>query len=134
MAASSVRFFRFLGASGLLLRPNTRLLQSPLRTQVYQRPAQHQNFSGTQHAEATYNQVRRGCRQGQKARKRVSPALVDRPEMKGVCLKVSTVKPKKPNSAARKVSRVRLSSGRIVTCYIPGEGTDGLAEKVVWAS
>ncbi|KAI9752319.1 MAG: hypothetical protein M1815_000609 [Lichina confinis] len=108
--ASSVRFFRFLGASGLLHRPITRPVHIPLRTQVYQRPAQHQNFSGTLHAKATYNQVRRGCRQGQKARKRISPALINRPEMKGVCLKVSTVKPKKPNSAARKVSRATTSN------------------------
>ena len=42
--------------------------------------------------------------------------------MKAVCLKVSVMKPKKPNSAERKVAKVRLSSGRSVTCYIPGEG------------
>jgi ribosomal protein S12 len=39
-----------------------------------------------------------------------------------VCLKVGITKPKKPNSAERKTARVRLSSGRVVTCYIPGEG------------
>jgi ribosomal protein S12 len=43
--------------------------------------------------------------------------------MKGVCLKVGTTKPKKPNSAERKTARVRLSSGRLVDAYIPGEGT-----------
>lgn len=58
----------------------------------------------------------------QRTRKVTSPALVDRPEMKGVCLRVGIVKPKKPNSAERKVAKVRLSSGRAVTCYIPGEG------------
>ncbi len=42
--------------------------------------------------------------------------------MKAVCLKVTIMKPKKPNSAERKVAKVRLSSGRSVTCYIPGEG------------
>jgi len=42
--------------------------------------------------------------------------------MKAVCLKVSIMKPKKPNSAERKVAKVRLSSGRAVTCYIGGEG------------
>jgi small subunit ribosomal protein S12 len=42
--------------------------------------------------------------------------------MKGVCLKVGTTKPKKPNSGERKIARVRLSSGKIVTAYIPGEG------------
>lgn len=46
--------------------------------------------------------------------------------MKGVCLRVGTTKPKKPNSGERKVARVRLSSGMVVNCYIPGEGTHGL--------
>ena len=46
--------------------------------------------------------------------------------MKAVCLKVSIMKPKKPNSAERKVAKVRLSSGRAVTCYIPGEGMCGV--------
>lgn len=47
--------------------------------------------------------------------------------MKAVCLKVSIMKPKKPNSAERKVAKVRLSSGRSVTCYIPGEGMFGFS-------
>jgi len=47
--------------------------------------------------------------------------------MKAVCLKVSIMKPKKPNSAERKVAKVRLSSGRAVTCYIPGEGGSSLS-------
>lgn len=82
----------------------------------------HRPFSTSSPKSATTNQVRRGCRVPQKARKPISPALVNRPEMKGVCLKVGTMKPKKPNSAERKIARVRLSSGRVVTCYIPGEG------------
>ena len=44
--------------------------------------------------------------------------------MKGVCLRVGTTKPKKPNSGERKVARVRLSNGMVVTAYIPGEGRD----------
>ncbi|KAI9828064.1 MAG: hypothetical protein M1832_003591 [Thelocarpon impressellum] len=80
---------------------------------------------------STYNQVLRGCRVAQRARKPVSPALVDRPEMKGVCLKVGTTKPKKPNSAERKTARVRLSSGRVVTAYIPGEGHNVQQHSVV---
>lgn len=52
----------------------------------------------------------------------MSPALINRPEMKGVCLRVGTTKPKKPNSGERKVARVRLSSGTVITAYIPGEG------------
>ena len=79
-------------------------------------------FSTTPSIQATYNQVLRGCRVGQRARKATSPALTDRPEMKGVCLRVGTTKPKKPNSGERKVARVRLSSGTVVTAYIPGEG------------
>jgi small subunit ribosomal protein S12 len=48
--------------------------------------------------------------------------MVGRPEMKGVCLKVGITKPKKPNSGQRKTAKVRLSSGRIISAYIPGEG------------
>jgi len=45
-----------------------------------------------------------------------------RPFIRGVCVKVTTVTPKKPNSALRKIARVRLTSGQEVTAYIPGEG------------
>jgi small subunit ribosomal protein S12 len=44
------------------------------------------------------------------------------PQKRGVCLVVKTQTPKKPNSALRKVARVRLSNGKEITCYIPGEG------------
>ena len=71
---------------------------------------------------ATLMQVLRGCRKPQPARRRVSPFMVGRPQMKGVCVKVGIVKPKKPNSGERKVARVRLSNGREVSAYIPGEG------------
>jgi len=50
------------------------------------------------------------------------PALERSPQKKGVCIKVYTTTPKKPNSALRKVARVRLTNGHEVTCYIPGEG------------
>lgn len=50
------------------------------------------------------------------------PTVYPSPFKRGVCLKVFTVTPKKPNSALRKVARVRLTSGREVTAYIPGEG------------
>lgn len=54
----------------------------------------------------------------------MSPALSDTlcPQQKGVCLKVGITRPKKPNSGERKTARVRLSSGRMITAYIPGEG------------
>ena len=48
--------------------------------------------------------------------------MVGRPEMKGVCLKVGITKPKKPNSGQKKTAKVRLSSGKVISAYIPGEG------------
>ena len=55
-------------------------------------------------------------------RKTKSPALEGSPQKRGVCLRVYTTTPKKPNSALRKVARVKLSNGKVVTAYIPGEG------------
>ena len=55
-------------------------------------------------------------------RKTKSPALLNCPQRKGVCLRVYTITPKKPNSALRKVARVKLTSGFEVTAYIPGIG------------
>jgi small subunit ribosomal protein S12 len=57
-----------------------------------------------------------------KRRKTKSPDLMACPQRRGVCLRVSTQTPKKPNSALRKVARVRLSYSREVWAYIPGEG------------
>ena len=51
-----------------------------------------------------------------------SPVLETCPQKRGVCLIVKTMTPKKPNSALRKIARVRLSNGRETTVYIPGEG------------
>ena len=55
-------------------------------------------------------------------RKTDSPALKGCPQRRGVCVRVDTTTPKKPNSALRKVARVRLTNGMEVTTYIPGEG------------
>lgn len=55
-------------------------------------------------------------------KKTKSPALQNCPQRRGVCLQVKTQTPKKPNSALRKVARVRLTNGMEVTVYIPGEG------------
>jgi small subunit ribosomal protein S12 len=55
-------------------------------------------------------------------RKPSAPALRGCPQKRGVCTRVYTSTPKKPNSALRKVARVRLTNGIEVTCYIPGEG------------
>ena len=69
----------------------------------------------------TINQlVRKGRREQQKKNK--SPALQKSPQKRGVCTRVYTTTPKKPNSALRKVARVRLTNGFEVTSYIPGEG------------
>ncbi|KAB5555108.1 hypothetical protein GE09DRAFT_148906 [Coniochaeta sp. 2T2.1] len=82
------------------------------------------SFSSTPAQSATLNQVLRGCRKPQRARHAVSPALSEilAPQRKGVCLKVGITRPKKPNSGERKTARVRLSTGRSITAYIPGEG------------
>ncbi|MFO7638608.1 MAG: 30S ribosomal protein S12 [bacterium] len=58
----------------------------------------------------------------QARRKSKTPALKGNPQKRGVCTRVYTVTPKKPNSALRKVAKVRLTSGFEVTAYIPGEG------------
>ena len=58
----------------------------------------------------------------QKKKKSNSPALMNSPFRRGVCLQVKTMTPKKPNSALRKIARVRLSNKFEVTSYIPGEG------------
>jgi small subunit ribosomal protein S12 len=69
----------------------------------------------------TINQlIRKPRRQPRKFSK--SPVLDKCPQRRGVCLQVKTMTPKKPNSALRKIARVRLSNGREVTVYIPGEG------------
>lgn len=57
-----------------------------------------------------------------KKKKSKSPALKGCPQRRGVCLQVRTMTPKKPNSALRKIARVRLTTGIEVTAYIPGEG------------
>ncbi len=69
----------------------------------------------------TINQLVRKGRKSQK-KKTDSPALDSCPQKRGVCTRVMTVTPKKPNSALRKVARVRLSNGIEVTAYIPGIG------------
>jgi len=57
-----------------------------------------------------------------KRKKTKTPALKGAPQRRGVCLRVFTMTPKKPNSALRKIARVRLTSGMEITGYIPGEG------------
>ncbi|MDB2576817.1 30S ribosomal protein S12, partial [Planctomycetota bacterium] len=69
----------------------------------------------------TINQL---IRKGRKTpiKRSKSPVLDSCPHKRGVCLQVKTQTPKKPNSALRKIARVRLSNGKEITAYIPGEG------------
>jgi small subunit ribosomal protein S12 len=69
----------------------------------------------------TINQLVRAGRR-KIAKKDKAPALEQNPQKRGVCTRVYTTTPKKPNSALRKVARVRLTNGYEVTAYIPGEG------------
>ena len=78
----------------------------------------------------TIQQLVRKGRQS-KRRKETTPALKGAPQRRGVCTRVFTTTPKKPNSALRKVARVRLTSGMEVTAYIPGEGHNLQAHSIV---
>jgi small subunit ribosomal protein S12 len=69
----------------------------------------------------TVNQLVRHPRSPEKGKTK-TPALRGAPQKRGVCTRVYTVTPKKPNSALRKVARVRLTNGMEITCYIPGIG------------
>ena len=70
---------------------------------------------------ATINQLIRQGRTSEKEKSK-SPLLDNCPQRRGVCLNVTTTSPKKPNSALRKIARVRRTNGMEGTCYIPGEG------------
>ena len=62
-----------------------------------------------------------------------SPALDSCPQRRGVCVRVYTTTPKKPNSAMRKVARVRLTNSKEVNSYIPGEGHNLQEHSIVWS-
>ncbi|MGX7576412.1 30S ribosomal protein S12 [Candidatus Vidania fulgoroideorum] len=70
------------------------------------------------------NRIKQILRKNRKKKKKniKCPALMKNPQKRGICLKVYTTTPKKPNSALRKVAKVRLSNKQDVICYIPGEG------------
>jgi len=82
-------------------------------------PARH-----TTHTRSFVPTMQQLVRKGRKtkSKKAKTPALTGSPQRRGVCTRVYTATPKKPNSALRKVARVRLTSGIEVTAYIPGEG------------
>jgi small subunit ribosomal protein S12 len=69
----------------------------------------------------TFNQLVRNRRTSQ-VKKKKNADLQGNPQKRGVCTRVYTTTPKKPNSALRKVARVRMTNGREVSCYIPGVG------------
>ena len=69
----------------------------------------------------TYNQLVRKGRTPQIKKKKAAD-LEGNPQKRGVCIRVYTTTPKKPNSALRKVARIRMTNGREATCYIPGIG------------
>ena len=69
----------------------------------------------------TINQLVRFGRRKPKSKSK-SPVLENCPQKKGVCIQVKTMTPKKPNSALRKIARVRLTNNKEITAYIPGEG------------
>lgn len=71
---------------------------------------------------ANFVQLEHRNPRGKKKHYNVSRSLQGRPHLKAVCLKVYTTKPKKPNSAIRKVAKVRLSTGKKTIIYIPGQG------------
>ena len=71
---------------------------------------------------STFNQLVKRCARQSKKTKNKVPVLKNNPQLKGICLKVFVRTPKKPNSALRKVAKLRLSNGQKVESYIPGEG------------
>ncbi|KAI9273102.1 ribosomal protein S12/S23-domain-containing protein [Phascolomyces articulosus] len=110
----------------------SRLLTTAIRPQLQRQPTEFASASPlsliarpwlTQQnaGMATLNQVIKKCRKSKKSVSK-SPALDNCYQRKGVCNKVYTTKPKKPNSAQRKVARVKLTNGKTVIAYIPGEG------------
>ncbi len=70
----------------------------------------------------TRNQLLKNYKRIKKQKKNKTPAMNSKPQVKGICIKVYTKTPKKPNSALRKVAKVKLSTKEKVECYIPGEG------------
>ena len=70
----------------------------------------------------TLNQLCKNNSRKKKLFKKKTPALIQNPQRKGICIKVYTRTPKKPNSALRKVAKIKLPDGRKVESYIPGEG------------
>ncbi|KAK9447514.1 mitochondrial 37S ribosomal protein uS12m [Limtongia smithiae] len=124
----------------LLFRPRV-IFRLPLMFSLYAAPrfaalpnacaVAVRSFSASSPAPATLRQVIRGCRTRKARKATVSPDLQRCPQRRGVITRVATMKPKKPNSAQRKVARVKLSNGRMVYGYISGEGHNVQEHSVV---
>jgi small subunit ribosomal protein S12 len=84
-------------------------------------PCRDDHSQGEEYFMPTINQLIRKGREPQKAKSKV-PAMEQNPQKRGVCTRVYTTTPKKPNSALRKVAKIRLTNSREVISYIPGEG------------
>ena len=119
--AQRTNMFSFLRA---IARPSVSWTHRPAAS-VYQAWPTSIAFVNTFHsttpAYRTLNQAMRCKRPHQKTLSR-APLLDVNPQRKGIVMQVFTAKPKKPNSAKRKVARVRLTSGKVLQAYIPGEG------------
>src|SRR4051812_28429721 len=111
-----VRTRRRLPRAGLLRVTSAYL--SPSQTQAF---LQSRSIDPQRSSMPTVNQLIRKGRTS-KREKTKTPALQGAPQRRGVCTRVSTMTPKKPNSALRKIARVRLTNGIEVGTYIPGEG------------
>jgi small subunit ribosomal protein S12 len=108
-----------------LARRNRRIRVSPVEVQASSGDIQPQPLSPCSiHKEHFLPTIQQLVRKGRtpKVSKTKAPALKANPQQRGVCTRVYTTTPKKPNSALRKVARVKLSNGTEVTAYIPGEG------------
>ena len=112
----------FLYIRSLLPRGASSSSATPLLRLLPQSHTRIRPLSTTTPLSTTLMQVLRNPRRKARARHAESPALANRPQLKGVCLRVGNTKPKKPNSGERKIARVKLSSGQFITAYIPGEG------------
>ncbi|CCK69785.1 mitochondrial 37S ribosomal protein uS12m KNAG_0D00320 [Huiozyma naganishii CBS 8797] len=89
-------------------------------------------LSTTSFCQATINQIRRGSGPPRRRKVSESPDLERCPFKRGVVVRVMVLKPKKPNSAQRKACRVRLSNGKVVSAYIPGEGHNAQEHSIVY--
>jgi small subunit ribosomal protein S12 len=107
----------------LTLRPQAAWPASALREYFRKTPhlIRPRPNTGEEYFMPTINQLIRKGRVPQKAKSKV-PAMEQNPQKRGVCTRVYTTTPKKPNSALRKVAKIRLTNSREVISYIPGEG------------